>query len=176
MDIEVAGNLTNAQIGNAVAGFSDRLAAHDNQRAGIYTNYWRVNDYFAAWPLSYLLEHLYWLAQYRTIRSLEHAGPPTLPRRVPGEYVILHQTADKKRAYTGEAPENVDWDRWLLGNEAQMLIFMNERWGWQIRRDWYADIDRWARMQGFDSPFSAPGDSDAKDTNNAYIYRAIDHS
>jgi hypothetical protein len=121
----------------------------------IYTNAWRVNSYLANWTTADLLDHLYWLAQYRgfPFQNVEHAGPPTLPTRVPGERVILHQTCDKKPGFPGEVQSlSVCWDRWCLGIEAQMWSWMAQEWGLDLRHPWFTEIDLWARNMGFNGP------------------------
>ena len=70
------------------------------------------------------------MAQYRTDRTIEHAGPPTLPYGVHPENVLLHQTADKIPGFAGECESAaIDYDRWTLGNEVQLEDYITAEYG-----------------------------------------------
>lgn len=130
-DVEVNKiNLPPNQIADAVWKMSEIVKARDGVRPLIYSRYLLVNSWLASWTTEMLNDHYWWLAQYRWARHIEHAGPPTLPDRVRKDRVILHQTADKKPGFFGEAESAaVDYDRWELGSAVDMVAFIEEVWG-----------------------------------------------
>ena len=75
-------------------------------------------------------DHYWWLAQYSWFGFREHAGPPTLPKRLRRDRVVLHQTSDHKLAPPGEVQSrSVDWDRWEIGNQDEMELWIAGKWG-----------------------------------------------
>lgn len=131
MDVELNKfGLPSNQVADAVWEMSKLVLRRDGFRPWIYSRRLLLNDWLASWTADMLNMHYWWLAQYRFIRSLEHAGPPTLPDRVDRDRIILHQTADKKPGFPGEAESAaVDYDRWELGDEDDMDTFVQAEYG-----------------------------------------------
>jgi hypothetical protein len=87
------------------------------------------------WLVPYWTEEMinavyWWLAQYTWNRVVEHAGPPDIPAKLHRENVCMHQTADKKPTPAGVArSKTLDHDRWELGSDEEMRIFIENVWG-----------------------------------------------
>lgn len=140
IDLELSTGQTPQKIADVTWQMSEIVYERDGVRPIIYARYMLIQDWLKYWTSAMLAAHYYWLAQYRTLRYIEHAGPPTLPKWTDGTnmisraQVVLHQTADKKAPFTGELPvvgasKSVDWDRWELGNEAEMHQWIKAAWG-----------------------------------------------
>lgn len=130
IDLEVSRNQPASKIGDQTRKMSDIVFARDGIRPIIYSRYLLINQWLANWPIEYLNDHWFWLAQYHWTRILEHAGPPTIPERVNPGRVFLHQTSDKKRTPNGEAQSlSIDWDRYQLGDEEHLHNFVSSTWG-----------------------------------------------
>jgi hypothetical protein len=123
-------NLPATQVADTVWKMSEIVKSRDGVRPIIYSRYLLINLWLASWTSEMLNDHYWWLAQYLWDRRREHPGPPTLPDRVRKDRVILHQTADKKPGFYGEAESAaVDYDRWELGSAVDMVAFIEEVWG-----------------------------------------------
>jgi hypothetical protein len=146
MDLELSNDVYWAQIGDQAWDMSQLVFNRDGVRPIIYSRYKLIELWLRHWTPEMLNAHYWVLAQYRYVRSIEHAGPPTLPKYVVGGYgetgsnmihrdqVLLHQTADKKEPFPGEVPtsgagKSVDYDRWELGDTLDMHKFIAETWG-----------------------------------------------
>lgn len=130
IDLELGQNQLWATIARKTKEMSDIVLERDGVRPIIYSRYRIIDQWLSAWPVELLNDHWYWLAQYSWFGYREHAGPPTLPKRVARGRVLLHQTSDHKLAPPGEvASKSVDWDRWEIGNEAQMHQFISAAFG-----------------------------------------------
>lgn len=130
LEVEIAG-LHPERYAETTRDLSDLILARDGVRPWIYSRYLLINAWLSPyWANVYLNDHYFILAQYRTLRSLEHAGPPTLPIGLQRERVVLHQTADKKAGYPGEVQNAAaDYDRWELGNRLEMDAWIAKRYG-----------------------------------------------
>ena len=74
---------------------------------------------------SWFGEYDYWLAQY-LLSGVEHQGPPTLPKGVTRDKVVIHQTSDRgDGSYYGVQSKAVDLNRWQL-SEAELLTFIGQ--------------------------------------------------
>jgi len=115
----------------STAELSDLILSRDGVRPIIYSRYLLVNEWLSPyWDPDYLNDHYFILAQYLWDRTREHPGPPTFPNGLRRERVILHQTADKKAGYPGEVESSAaDYDRWEIGNRAEMDQWIRETWG-----------------------------------------------
>lgn len=130
IDLELGQNQLWSTIGNKTWEMAQRVADHDGVLPIIYSRYRLIDQWLGGWSEDRLNSFFYWLAQYSWAGYREHAGPPTLPKRVKRERVILHQTSDHKLAPAGEvASKAVDWDRWEIGNEAEMHQLIAALWG-----------------------------------------------
>ena len=130
IDLEVGHEASYNQIADTTWDFSNVILQRDGIRPIIYSRYLLINNWLAGWTEEMLNAHKWWLAQYLWDRTREHLGPPTLPKRVRRENVILHQTADKKAGFPGEVQSrSVDYDRWLLGDTADMHEYIANEWG-----------------------------------------------
>jgi hypothetical protein len=133
IDLELGQNQLWATIAKKTREMSQRVADHDGVRPIIYTRYTLVDQWLSSWTTEELNNHFWWLAQYSWYGYKEHAGPPTLPKRVDRNRVILHQTSDHKLAPAGEVQSRaVDWDRWEIGNETQMRQWIAAAWGGSV--------------------------------------------
>jgi hypothetical protein len=130
LDVELQHTSSDVQVADAVKRFSDLVLARDGVRPIIYGRYKQLARWFQFLDHSFINDHYYILAQYLWDRVREHPGPPTLFPRLERERVIMHQTADKKPGFPGEAQSSAfDVDRWELGDEADMHIFIGSVWG-----------------------------------------------
>lgn len=130
LDLELGQNQLWSTIANKTREMSNIVLARDGVRPIIYSRYLLINQWLSSWSAEELNDHWYWLAQYSWAGYREHAGPPVLPRRVDRGRILLHQTSDHKLAPAGEvASKAVDWDRWEIGNEAQMHQFIAAAFG-----------------------------------------------
>jgi len=90
----------------------------------IYSRASFINHYITGafrTPPAWYDNYDWWLAQY--LRSgLEHQGPPTLPRGVERDLVIIHQTSDRAGGGSGYdygmQSAGLDFNRWQLSDEA----------------------------------------------------------
>lgn len=106
------------------------INSRDGVRPIIYSRRLLIDDWLDNWTKEKLHIHYYWLAQYLLDRVREHPGPPTLPKRVSESRIIMHQTADKKPGFPEEVESNsVDYDRWEIGTEEQMHLWIFDTWG-----------------------------------------------
>jgi hypothetical protein len=130
LEVEIAG-LHPEKYAQTVAEMSEIVLARDGVRPWIYSRYLLINAWLSPyWSENYLNAHYYFLAQYRTIMSLEHAGPPTLPNGLRRDRVVLHQTACKKAGYPGEVESAAaDYDRWELGDSLEMYAWIAAKYG-----------------------------------------------
>lgn len=130
IDLEVDRDQPASKIADKTWAMSEIVLARDGIRPIIYSRYLLINKWLASWTAEQLNEHWYWLAQYHWTRIIEHSGPPTLPAWVARDRVVLHQTADKKPAPSGETQSRtVDWNRWQKGLEGQQDQWIAENWG-----------------------------------------------
>lgn len=130
IDLELHRNQPAAKIASVVWAMSEIILTRDGLRPIIYSRKNLVDKWLVGWTDNMLNDHYWWLAQYLFAGYLEHPGEPDLPNRVNRNRVILHQTSDHKLAPPGEvASKAVDWDRWEIGNEAQMHQWITEKWG-----------------------------------------------
>ena len=89
-----------------------------------------ANKWLASWSDVMLNMHYWWMAQYLTDRTREHPGPPSLPKRVDRDRIVLHQTADKKKGLPSECDSSaIDFDRWCFGDVSEMHTWIAEHWG-----------------------------------------------
>jgi hypothetical protein len=102
--------------GTALSEAWARLEAADGRPCGCYSRYAVIDTYLNALSAAELNARPWWLAQYLTLQTArgEHPGPPTLPKRVARERIVLHQTADKLAPPAGTVPnaKALDRDRW----------------------------------------------------------------
>ena len=130
VDLELKREQPWSKIADVSWEISELVFSRDGIRPIFYSRYGLINTWLSSWTEEMLNDHFWWLAQYRWVRSLEHAGPPTLPNGVRRDRVLLHQTADKKPGFTDEVDsKSVDWDRWEIGNEAEMHQFIAAAFG-----------------------------------------------
>lgn len=130
IDLEVDRGVSHQQVADRTWQMSELVLSRDGIRPLIYSRYLLINAWLQTWTTEMLNAHKYVLAQYLFDRTKEHPGPPILPNRVLLANVIGHQTADKKPGCEGEAESSaVDYNRWTLGDEAQMDAWMAENWG-----------------------------------------------
>ena len=132
IDLQKSYGAPPSQVADRTWEMSELVKARDGVRPIIYSRYSLINSWLVPyWTASMLNEHFYWLAQYLIDRTREHAGPPTLPTNVLREQVIMHQTADKKAGFPGECSGSAtaDYDRWEIGNEAEMHTWIATTWG-----------------------------------------------
>ena len=130
IDLELGQNQLWATIARKTKEMSDIVLERDGVRPIIYSRYRLIDQWLSSWPVELLNDHWYWLAQYSWFGYREHAGPPTLPKRVDRGRVLMQQTSDHKLAPPGEVESKaVDWDRWEIGNEAQMHQFIKAAFG-----------------------------------------------
>lgn len=131
LDLELSTGVAARQIADFTWQMSEEIKRRDGLRPIIYSRYMLINAWLSPyWTADMLNDHFWWLAQYTWDRVREHAGPPTLPDKVHRDRVILHQTADKKSGFAGEAQSYaVDCDRWEIGNASQMHQWIDEVWG-----------------------------------------------
>lgn len=146
IDFEALKNVTYSQAGDACWEMSELVYSRDGIRPIIYSRYMLIEEYLRTWTPEMFAAHYWILAQYRYARWIEHAGPPTLPKykfsgsagpigkpMIHSSNIILHQTADKKIPFPGEVPtpyagKSIDYDRWELGTEEQMVQFIEGTW------------------------------------------------
>lgn len=143
----------------AAWAMSELILSRDGFRPLIYSRYKLVDDWLASWSPSMLNAHYWILAQYLWDRTREHPGPPTLPARLDRSRVVMHQTCDKKTAFSGACDSYaLDRDRWCLGPVESMHEFIRREWagGGLVRSDWFVDIDRWAHGLGFVTEYGPP--------------------
>ncbi len=146
IDLELSNDQYWERIGDQAWNMSELVLSRDGARPIIYSRYKLIEKWLRKWTPEMMDEHYWFLAQYRYVRSIEHAGPPTLPKYIFGgagalgadmitrDHVILHQTADKKAPFPGEVPtpyagKSADWDRWELGTKEEMHAFIKNTWG-----------------------------------------------
>ena len=130
IDLEKDTGVSAKQVADDVWEMSEVVLQRDGVRPWIYSRYMLVNYWLASWTPDMLNAHKWFLAQYRTDRTVEHAGPPTLPYGVHPENVLLHQTADKIPGFAGECESAaIDYDRWTLGNEIQLEDYITAEYG-----------------------------------------------
>jgi len=130
IDLEIQRDCTARTIAQQVWQMSNIVAKEDGVRPIIYSRYLLINNWLRDWSDVQLNIHYYWLAQYTWDRVREHPGPPTLPHHITEDRILLHQTADKKAGFSGEVEsKSVDWDRWLIGNVAEMHEWIMDHWG-----------------------------------------------
>lgn len=132
IDLELQRGMPFQAIANHTWAISELVFSRDGKRPIIYSRKYLIDRWLAPfWSVQMMNEHFWWVAQYLYTRWIEHPGPPTLPNKVLRENVILHQTADKKPGFPGEqyGSASVDWDRWEIGNTAEMHAWIAENWG-----------------------------------------------
>lgn len=150
-EIEVVPRVIDLELSRAcyyreIADFTWRLSevvfARDGIRPIIYSRTNLVDRWLASWTAEMLNDHYWWLAQYTWDRTREHPGPPTLPKRVREERVVLHQTADKKPGFPGEVESySVDYNRWELGDAENMGKWISTHWGGEPAPVQYESIE-----------------------------------
>lgn len=129
IDLELSRGVIPIKIADFMWQLSDLVKARDGLRPIIYTRYQLVDKWLASWSAERLNLHWWWLAQYLWDRTREHPGPPTYPKNILESRIILHQTADKKAGFPGEAQSAaLDYDRWELGNIANMQQWIETYW------------------------------------------------
>lgn len=129
IDLELDCDQSPSRIADATWELSSIVLSRDGVRPIIYSRYLLINDWLATWTTSMLNAHYWWLAQYPWLRTYEHPGPPTLPDRLSRDRVVLHQTCDKKPPFPGEVENlSADWDRWEIGNEQEMHMWIGQEW------------------------------------------------
>jgi hypothetical protein len=130
IDLELDRSQPWTKIADQTWAMSELVLSRDGVRPIIYSRYLLINQWLQSWTSEMLNDHYWWLAQYSWFGYREHAGPPTLPKLVRRDRVILHQTSDHKLAPPGEVQSRaVDWDRWEIGNEQEMHTWISENWG-----------------------------------------------
>ena len=130
IDLELDRNQPYSKIADQTWGMSELVFARDGVRPIIYSRYRLIDLWLQSWTPEMLNDHYWWLAQYSWFGFREHAGPPTLPKRLHRDRVVLHQTSDHKLAPPGEVQsKSVDWDRWEIGNEEEMHQWIKDTWG-----------------------------------------------
>lgn len=130
IDLELDRGQPWSRIAVVAGQMSEVVLTRDGVRPIIYSRYRLVNEWLQSWTEDMLNDHYWWLAQYSWFGFREHAGPPTLPKRLRRDRVILHQTSDHKLAPPGEVQsKSVDWDRWEKGNQDEMELFIAGVWG-----------------------------------------------
>ncbi|MCK4820970.1 hypothetical protein KA005_34715, partial [bacterium] len=130
IDLELGQNQLWTTIAKKTKEMSNIVLARDGIRPIIYSRYRLIDQWLSSWSKEELNDHWYWLAQYSWLGYKEHAGPPMLPKRVDRGRVLMQQTSDHKLAPAGEvASKAVDWNRFEIGNEAQMHQFIAAAFG-----------------------------------------------
>lgn len=137
IDLEVNKlNIDAKRIADATWKMSELVLSRDGIRPWIYSRYRLVDAWLASWTPEMLNDHYWWLAQYLWDRHREHPGPPTMPARLNKERVLLHQTADKKPGFYGEAESSaVDYDRWEHGDAVDLVNFIKAEYGDHVLPD-----------------------------------------
>lgn len=134
IDLEVDRGDSFASKADATWEMSEIVKQRDGIRPLIYSRYLLLNAWLKSWTTEMLNEHYYILAQFLYDRTNEHPGPATLPDRVQRDRVVLHQTADKKPGFSGEAGSlSVDYERWELGDELAMYQWISKNWNDQTQ-------------------------------------------
>jgi GH25 family lysozyme M1 (1,4-beta-N-acetylmuramidase) len=117
IDIERRDGQTNATISDKVYGMWDALSTWYGGAAIIYSSAYYADQLMI--PASWYERAWWWLAHYLTANPItgyaeEHPGPPALPRGVPRERVLIHQTAGKGQGgdTMGVESKNLDYDRY----------------------------------------------------------------
>jgi GH25 family lysozyme M1 (1,4-beta-N-acetylmuramidase) len=130
LDFEVTGDgnsdpepASPTQQAEALRACSDIILDRDGSRPIIYSRKSLVDEWLVDWTEELLNEHWWWLAQYMLNRVDEHPGPPSLPKRVHEDRVLIHQTADKKPGF-GVESKALDRDRWQMGDEQSLQEFV----------------------------------------------------
>ncbi len=130
IDLELSRAMYYDEIADFTWRLSEIVLARDGIRPIIYSRTYLIDRWLASWTVEMHNAHYWWLAQYTWDRTREHPGPPTLPKRVKEERVVLHQTADKKPGFPGEVESySVDYNRWEIGDATHMTNWIKERWG-----------------------------------------------
>lgn len=130
IDLEVQNGTAFNQIADRTWELSEIVKSRDGVRPWIYSRRLLVNSWLASWTTAMLNEHYWWMAEYLWDRVTEHPGPATVPNRVDPLRILLHQTADKKPGFPGEAQSAaVDYDRWEQGDEAALHAFIATTYG-----------------------------------------------
>jgi GH25 family lysozyme M1 (1,4-beta-N-acetylmuramidase) len=76
-------------------------------------------------PGTWRNDYDWWLAQYLS-SGVEHQGPPTLPKGVTRDKVVIHQTSDRgDGALYGAQSKAIDLNRWQK-TEADFLAFIGQ--------------------------------------------------
>jgi len=122
--------ISTSQIADEVWKFSEIIEARDGVAPWNYSRANITDSWLASWSVEMLNKFKWWLAQYRFGKFIEHSGPPTRPRNVLEQNVVLHQTADLKPGFKGEVQNlSADWDRWEIGTEEDMHRWINDEYG-----------------------------------------------
>lgn len=133
VDLELKRDQTPEKIGDVTWLMVEKIKERDGIYPIIYSRYLLVNSWLKNWTTEMLNRVWWWLAQYGLYGYIEHPGEPTLPNRVNRNRVVLHQTSDHKLAPPGEVKSRaVDWDRWEIGNEAQMHQWIAQNWAGEV--------------------------------------------
>lgn len=132
IDLEADRGDSNYHKATVVKQMSDMVLEYDGQRPIIYSRANIIQPWLDSWSDTFLNQHYFILANYLYNATLEHPGPPSRPERMNENRVILHQTCDHKNApvdMISSASQDLDWDRWELGDEVAMQSFIEEQWG-----------------------------------------------
>lgn len=153
IDMEISGGLSANRIGEIIWNVVEIIKWRDGVYPILYSRKNLIDPWLAAWTAEQLNTLYYWLARYMSTGA-EDPGPPPQPNRLRIERVIMHQTSDHKVDFPGEAASlSIDWDRWMIGDLAQMRNWIHNTWGGgEPQPTWEQAIDAWARGLGYDGP------------------------
>jgi hypothetical protein len=136
LDAELQNGLNDAQVGEAIWRSCEIVKDHDGVYPWLYGRYLQFNKWLKYWTQDMVESIFYWGARYLWDRTREHPGPPYYAPSmtnvtIPESHWILHQTADKKPAFSNETEREyvVDWDRWEIGNVPQMHEWITAMYG-----------------------------------------------
>lgn len=130
IDLEVSNSQPAAKIADVTWEMVEICKKRDGFFPILYSRKNLIDPWLASWTDEMLNSLYYWLAQYLAKGYLEHPGPPALPERLSKDRVLLHQTSDRKPPPAGMTSSNTqDYNRWEIGNEAEMHALISSLWG-----------------------------------------------
>jgi hypothetical protein len=127
---EVVIPISRKQVADNLWTFCELVKDHYGEYPIFYSRKNVIDFWLGSWTSEQKNSLYWWIALYSRNRAIEHPGEPELPNGVDYENVILHQTADLKPGFPGETTsKDIDWNRWEIGNEEQMLKWIDAVWG-----------------------------------------------
>jgi GH25 family lysozyme M1 (1,4-beta-N-acetylmuramidase) len=117
LDVELSHNKSPQEITNTILQCSSIIEAKTDQKPIIYSRASFIDRYVTGSrsPGAWLNQYDWWLAHY--LRSgEEHNGPPSLPKGVSRNRVIIHQTSPSGQSF-GVESKALDYNRWQFNEE-----------------------------------------------------------